>query len=138
MRQNQSTPPQVVLQGSASLYDSQRTARYLLTSTCMKLPCAETLTTRMVVPVAQFTIPYRAVYLLSLPYAPPREVFGQFNTQQQAELARLFLVMGFAEWVRSRLLVRVGVRLDQQLNGLVFDGSFASQLARPDPRAAPP
>jgi len=45
---------------------------------------------RMVVPVAEFTIPYRDVYLLDLPYAPPREVFRQFNTSQQAELARLF------------------------------------------------
>jgi ATP-binding cassette, subfamily C, bacterial exporter for protease/lipase len=48
----------------------------------------------------------------------------------------VFLIawMALAEWLRSRLLVRVGVRLDHQLNGLVFDGSFASQLARPDPK----
>ena len=45
---------------------------------------------RMVVPVAEFTIPYRDVYQLNLPYAPPREVFKSLNTQQQAELARLF------------------------------------------------
>lgn len=45
---------------------------------------------RMVVPVAEFTIPYRDVYQLNLPYAPPREVFKSLNAQQQAELARLF------------------------------------------------
>jgi hypothetical protein len=45
---------------------------------------------RMVVPVAEFTIPYQDVYILNLTYAPPREVFRQFNTSQQAELARLF------------------------------------------------
>ncbi|MHB0937432.1 MAG: hypothetical protein ACYC6A_13680 [Armatimonadota bacterium] len=45
---------------------------------------------RMIVPVAEFTIPYQDVYLLNLPYAPPREVFKSLNTQQQAELARLF------------------------------------------------
>jgi len=45
---------------------------------------------RMVVPVAEFTIPYQDIYLLNLTYTPPREVFRQFNTQQQAELARLF------------------------------------------------
>lgn len=44
----------------------------------------------MVVPVSEFTIPYHDIYVLDLPYAPPREVFQQFNTQQQAELARLF------------------------------------------------
>jgi len=49
----------------------------------------------------------------------------------------VFLIgwMALAEWLRTRLLVRVGVRLDQQLNGAVFEGSFASQLARPDPKA---
>lgn len=44
---------------------------------------------RMVVPVAEFTVPYRDIYTLDLPYAPPREVFQQFNMNQQGELARL-------------------------------------------------
>ncbi|NWG74603.1 MAG: type I secretion system permease/ATPase [Rubrivivax sp.] len=49
----------------------------------------------------------------------------------------VFLVswMALAEWLRSRLLVRVGLRIDQRLNGSVFDAAFASQLARPDPRS---
>ena len=51
----------------------------------------------------------------------------------QSELTLLFLtlivilffcMMAFAEWLRSRLLVRAGVKLDQQLNALVFNASF--------------
>lgn len=40
----------------------------------------------------------------------------------------LFAVMGFAEWSRSRLLVRAGVRLDQELNSRVFNASFEAYL----------
>lgn len=40
----------------------------------------------------------------------------------------LFAVMAFAEWARSRLLVRVGVRLDQALGERVFRASFLSYL----------
>lgn len=40
----------------------------------------------------------------------------------------LFAVMAFAEWVRSRLLVRAGVRLDEQLNTRVFNASFEAYL----------
>lgn len=40
----------------------------------------------------------------------------------------LFVVMAFAEWSRSRLLVRAGVRLDQQLNSRVFNASFEAYL----------
>ncbi len=45
-------------------------------------------------------------------------------------LIALFLisVMAFAEWARSRLLVRAGVRLDEQLNGRVFNASFEAAL----------
>jgi len=39
-------------------------------------------------------------------------------------------VMAFAEWLRSRLLVRVGVRLDEALNSLVFNSSFDAYLDR--------
>ncbi len=39
-------------------------------------------------------------------------------------------VMAFAEWIRSRLLVRVGVRLDEALNSLVFNASFEAYLKR--------
>lgn len=40
----------------------------------------------------------------------------------------LFGVMAFAEWARSRLLVRAGVRLDEELNSRVFNASFEAAL----------
>ena len=39
-----------------------------------------------------------------------------------------FLVMGFAEWVRSRLLVRAGARLDEALNTRVFNAMYEARL----------
>ena len=39
-----------------------------------------------------------------------------------------FLVMGFAEWVRARLLVRAGAQFDQALNTRVFDAMFGARL----------
>ncbi len=39
-----------------------------------------------------------------------------------------YAVMVIAEWLRSRLLVRGGVRLDEALNRLVFDASFKNSL----------
>ncbi len=39
-----------------------------------------------------------------------------------------YSVMAFAEWLRSRLLVRAGVRLDEALNSLVFNASFEAYL----------
>ncbi|MCF8216985.1 MAG: type I secretion system permease/ATPase [Chlorobium sp.] len=39
-----------------------------------------------------------------------------------------FGVMAFSEWLRSRLLVRTGVRIDEGLNGMVFKASFDSYL----------
>ena len=39
--------------------------------------------------------------------------------------------MGFAEWVRSRLLVRAGVRFDDQLNNRIFLASFQANLEEP-------
>lgn len=39
-----------------------------------------------------------------------------------------FAVMAFAEWLRSQLLVRVGVAFDDQLNAQIFDASFAANL----------
>jgi ATP-binding cassette subfamily C exporter for protease/lipase len=39
-----------------------------------------------------------------------------------------FAVMAFAEWIRSRLLVRAGVRFDSYLNSRVFKASFDAQL----------
>lgn len=57
----------------------------------------------------------------------------------QNQLTLLFLtlivlvfygVMAFAEWLRSRLLVQAGLRLDQQLNSRVFNASFEAFLRR--------
>ena len=39
-----------------------------------------------------------------------------------------FVVMAFAEWLRSRLLVRAGARFDQALNSQVFNASFETSL----------
>lgn len=39
-----------------------------------------------------------------------------------------FLVMSFSEWMRSRLLVRTGVKLDSLLNSRVFRASFERHL----------
>ena len=40
----------------------------------------------------------------------------------------LFLVMGFAEWVRSRLLVRASAAFDARLSTRVFRASFEARL----------
>jgi ATP-binding cassette, subfamily C, bacterial exporter for protease/lipase len=42
----------------------------------------------------------------------------------------LSVSMAFAEWVRSRLLVRVGGRLDEVLSRPVFGAAFTAQLSR--------
>ena len=42
--------------------------------------------------------------------------------------AFFFAIMSFSEWVRSRLLVRAGVRFDEYLNSRVFHASFDAQL----------
>ncbi|MDD2811442.1 type I secretion system permease/ATPase [Rhodoferax sp.] len=42
----------------------------------------------------------------------------------------LFAVMAFAEWMRSRLLVSTGVRLDEQLSTQVFNASFEAHLSQ--------
>ena len=41
----------------------------------------------------------------------------------------MFVLMAFTEWVRSRVLVRIGLRLDQQLGGRVFAAGFNASLA---------
>lgn len=43
-------------------------------------------------------------------------------------LILFYAVMAYAEWLRSRLLVRIGVRLDEELSALVFHSSFESYL----------
>jgi hypothetical protein len=44
---------------------------------------------RMVMPVVEFVVPYKDVFVLDLPFTPPPEVSRGFGNQQQAELARL-------------------------------------------------
>ncbi len=41
-------------------------------------------------PIAEFTLPYKDVFTLELPFGPPPEVRGNLNNEQQRELARLF------------------------------------------------
>ncbi|MDR2364662.1 MAG: ATP-binding cassette domain-containing protein, partial [Zoogloeaceae bacterium] len=45
-------------------------------------------------------------------------------------------VMSFSEWVRARLLVRLGVRIDTRLNPRVFSAAFALQNEGKDKEAA--
>jgi ATP-binding cassette subfamily C exporter for protease/lipase len=48
----------------------------------------------------------------------------------------LFAMMSFAEWARSRLLVRLGVRMDDALGSRVFGATFEARLNRADPAVA--
>jgi len=45
---------------------------------------------RMVVPVAEYELKYQDVFVLDLPFGPPTEVRHNLNSQQQAQLARLY------------------------------------------------
>jgi hypothetical protein len=45
---------------------------------------------RMVLPIAEFTLAYKDIFTLELPFGPPPEVRGNLNNEQQRELARLF------------------------------------------------
>ncbi len=42
-------------------------------------------------------------------------------------IVAFFCLMAFSEWLRSRLLVRIGVRLDTALSKRVFNASFEKQ-----------
>jgi hypothetical protein len=44
---------------------------------------------RMVIPVQEFTLTYKNVYTLDIPFTPPPEVWRQLGSNQQNELARL-------------------------------------------------
>ena len=48
----------------------------------------------------------------------------------------MIAMMAFAEWARSRLLVRLGVRMDDALGDRVFGATFEARLNRPDPAVA--
>jgi len=45
---------------------------------------------RMVLPIAEFTLPYKDIFTLDIPFGPPPEVRAHLNNEQQRELARLF------------------------------------------------
>jgi hypothetical protein len=45
---------------------------------------------RLVMPLAEYDIPYEDIYTLDVPFAPPLEMHRQFNNNQQLELAKLF------------------------------------------------
>ncbi len=55
---------------------------------------------RMVVPVAEYSIPYSDVFALELPFAPPPEVRANLNSEQEAEMARLFSAPKVAHKIR--------------------------------------
>lgn len=44
---------------------------------------------RMVLPITEFTLEYKDVFTLELPFGPPPEVRANLNAEQQRELARL-------------------------------------------------
>ena len=55
---------------------------------------------RMALPVAQYTLKYRDVYTLELPFAPPADFRLNLNSTQQAELARLMSVPKVSHKIR--------------------------------------
>jgi len=44
---------------------------------------------RLVIPVTEFSLAYKDVYTLQLPFAPPAEVMRSFDNNRQGELARM-------------------------------------------------
>lgn len=46
-----------------------------------------------------------------------------------------FVIMAFGEWARSRLLVRMGTRMDEMLSSRVFSASFEARLNKTDQTA---
>jgi hypothetical protein len=45
---------------------------------------------RMVVPINEFKLDYKDVYILDIPFSPPPEIWRAFDSSRQAELARLY------------------------------------------------
>ena len=110
---------------------------------------SHTSTSRMVSPLAQVLRTFRAEFiavgvfsmvinlLMLVPTVYMLQVYDRVmvshnvGTLLAISLVTLFLfaVMALAEWSRSRLLVRVGVRLDHQLSGAVFRKVFDTALS---------
>jgi len=57
---------------------------------------------RVVLSLAEMSLPYEDVYTLQLPIAPPADLRQHFNSQQQAELAKLFHASKVAHKVRLK------------------------------------
>jgi len=55
---------------------------------------------RLVAGVAEYSMPYTDVFSLDLPFAPPPEVHANLNTEQEAEMARVFSAPKVAHQVR--------------------------------------
>jgi hypothetical protein len=55
---------------------------------------------RMALTIAEYTIPYKDVFALDLPYAPPPEARGNLNSEQQMEIARLLAAPKVAHKIR--------------------------------------
>ena len=55
---------------------------------------------RMVLPVAEYELGYRDVYVMDLPFAPPMEVRANVNDDQQRQLARLLGAPHFVHVLR--------------------------------------
>jgi ATP-binding cassette subfamily C exporter for protease/lipase len=53
-------------------------------------------------------------------------------------LVFLLSVVAFSEWGRSRLLVRIGIRMDQGVNQRLFQSGFQAQLDQPQPNPSQP
>ncbi|MEW6207468.1 MAG: hypothetical protein AB1631_03820 [Acidobacteriota bacterium] len=55
---------------------------------------------RMAMTIAEFTLPYKDVFALDLPYSPPPEVRRNVNNEREMELARLFAAPKVAHKIR--------------------------------------
>ena len=45
---------------------------------------------RMTLPISEYSLSYRDIYTLDLPFSPPNELSPYYSTEQQREIARLF------------------------------------------------
>jgi hypothetical protein len=80
---------------------------------------------RMVVPVSEFTLDYKDVYTLEVPYAPPPEVQRHIRQNQQAELTRLLNAPKMVHKVR--LFNKSGQPLTTAPTLIVRDGRLLAQ-----------
>ncbi len=79
----------------------------------------------MVVPVAEFELPYEDVFTVKLPVSPPREMLQQLNNDQQRELARMLHAPKAVH--QARLTNRSGHPLTTAPALLMRDGQLLGQ-----------